>query len=35
MTLNIKEAAKKWPWFKTNGIPFWGVLCTTHLRDLF
>ena len=21
---------QKWPWLKTNGIPFWGFRCTTH-----
>ena len=24
----------KWPWFKANGIPFWGR-CTTHFRTYF
>ena len=25
----------RWPWVKTNGIPFWGVRCTTHFRTYF
>ena len=26
----LRHVAKVWPWFKTNGIPFWGFRCTTH-----
>ena len=34
-TLDALNGWCKWPWFKTNRIPFWGFRCTTHFRTYF